>query len=122
MSVFICVHANIGTSEGWMFFFFLSQLSDLDYYNHLCLMQTLMGQSDIYHEVIAKLVVSNAIIVCQFCNKMIILGPESHHCFTPFPIIRPRKKKGNELSGHRKNLLPTLGHSEVASPFGSHNF
>ena len=40
------------------------------------------------HEVIAKFVVSNALIVSQFCNKMIILRFKSIHCFTSFPIIK----------------------------------
>lgn len=55
--------------------------------------ENLREQNDTYHEVIAKLVVSDTVIVRQFSNKMIILGSKSHHCFTPFPIVRPRKMK-----------------------------
>lgn len=52
-----------------------------------------LEQNDIYQEVIAKLVAANAVIVSQLCDKVIILRSIPHHCFTPLPIIRPRKVK-----------------------------
>lgn len=66
-----------------------------------------LEQNDIYQEVIAKLVAANAVIVSQLCDKVIILRSIPHHCFTPLPIIRPRKvkrkkKKKIQPSDHRQ--------------------
>ena len=85
-----------------------------------------LEQNDIYQEVIAKLVAANAVIVSQLCDKVIILRSITHHCFTPLPIIRPRKvkrkkkkKKSNPVITD-KNLLQAalreLLEQEVGSP------
>ena len=57
-----------------------------------------LEQNGIYQEVIAKLVAADAVIVSQFCDKVIILRSIPHHCFTPLPIIRPRKVKRKKKS------------------------
>lgn len=40
-----------------------------------------------HQEVIAKLILSNSIVVCQFSNKMVIFWTKANHCLAPLPIV-----------------------------------
>lgn len=47
-----------------------------------------------HQKVVAKLIFSHTIVVCQLSDKMVILWTEANHCLAPFPIIGAAQVRG----------------------------
>lgn len=60
--------------------------------------QITRDQADL--KVVTQFVLFDSVVVSQFHHKVTILGPKSHHCLTPFPIV------GSTASTQRVHFTP----------------